>query len=117
LFPSGISPGGGVWLGEPDPARELAVAEGAESLLSAMRLLGVADGCAALSTLGVRELILPPAARRVCIFADRDSQGQGMEAARGAWLRWRTEGREVRVVQSERPGEDANDVWMRLSHG
>jgi hypothetical protein len=119
LFPSGVSPvGGGVWFGEADPAREFIVAEGVESTLSAMRLLGALDGCAALSALGIRKLILPPAARRVCIFADRDPKGQGLEAARVAYRRWRAEGREARVVLPEREGEDANNILLRrLGHG
>jgi hypothetical protein len=114
LFPAGVSPvGGGVWFGEPDPEREFVVAEGVESTLSAMRLLGAENGCAALSTLGIRELILPPAARRVCIFADRDPNGQGLEAARAAWRRWPVEGREVRVAMPNVIGWDANNILMR----
>jgi hypothetical protein len=119
LFPAGVSPaGGGVWFGAPGPERTFVVAEGVESLLSALRLLDAVDGCAALSALGIRELILPPMARRVCIFADRDKEGQGLEAARVARSRWQVEGREVRTVQSDIPGEDANNVWLRrLGHG
>jgi hypothetical protein len=114
LFPAGVSPiGGGVFFGEIDPQREFAVAEGIESLLSALRLIGVEAGCAALSELGIRKLILPPSARRVCIFADRDPKGQGLAAAREAYRRWHSEGREVRVVMPNAVGEDANDILLR----
>ena len=113
LFPSGVDPAGAaVWFGSPDPDREFVVAEGIESALSAMRILGVAAGCAALSTWGIRCLVLPSAIRRVTVFADSDELQQGVAAANEARRRWRSEGRTVRVLQAERDGEDANDVWM-----
>jgi putative DNA primase/helicase len=105
--------GGGVWFGEADPEREFAVAEGIESTLSTMRILGVQAGCAALSEGGMRRLLLSPEARRVRIFADNDELGQGLAAAREAWRRWRAEGREVAVSIASSIGEDANDVWRR----
>ena len=66
LFTAGsrLRVGGGIWFGAADPAHEFVVAEGIESLLSALRLLGAAAGCAALSEGGIRRLILPPAAKR-----------------------------------------------------
>jgi putative DNA primase/helicase len=113
LFPAGVAPeGGGIWFGEADTAREFIVAEGLESLLSALRIFGVSAGCAALSAGGIRRLILPPQARRVRIFADHDQEGQGLAAAREAWRRWRGEGREVSVSIAEQVGWDANDVLM-----
>ena len=116
LFPSGVDPAGAaVWFGSPDPDHEFVVAEGIESALSAMRILGVAAGCAALSTWGIRCLVLPSAIRRVTVFADSDELQQGVAAANEARRRWRSEGRTVRVLQAERDGEDANDVWMRRS--
>ena len=115
LVAAGASPaGGGVWFGEPDPEREFLVAEGLESLLSALRIFGVTAGCAALSAIGVRRLILPPEARKVRIFADHDELGQGLVAAREARWRWRSEGRAVAISRAENVGEDANDVWMRM---
>jgi hypothetical protein len=117
LFPKGVAPCGGVWFGCIDPDRELVVAEGIETALSAMRLLGADDGCAALSARGVRELVLPDAAKFVVIFADRDLKGQGLEAAYAVRLRWAVEGRAVRVFAPGVPG-DANDILMRrLHHG
>ena len=109
----GCTLGGGVWFGEPDPLHEFIVGEGIESTLSALRIFNASAGCAALSELGVRRLILPPAVRRVRIFADNDELGQGLTAAREAWRRWRAEGREVAVSIADQVGQDANDVWMR----
>ena len=105
--------GGGVWFGEADSNREFIVAEGIESTLSAMRIFDVTAGCAALSEIGIRRLILPSTARRVRIFADHDELGQGLAAAREAGRRWLAEGRAVAVSISPTVGEDANDVWLR----
>jgi hypothetical protein len=108
-----------VWFGEADPRREFVVAEGIESLLSAMRIFGVAAGCAALSEIGVRRLALPLGARRVRIFADHDPLGQGVAAAHEAGRRWLAEGRAVAVSMAAKAGDDANDVWRKRlrSHG
>ena len=54
----GCTLGGGVWFGEPDPLHEFIVGEGIESTLSALRIFNASAGCAALSELGVRRLIL-----------------------------------------------------------
>ena len=115
----GRTVGGGVWFGEADPRQEFIVAEGIESLLSALRICGVAAGCAALSEVGVRRLALPLGARRVRIFADHDELGQGVAAAREAGRRWLAEGRAVAVSMAAKVGEDANDVWRKRlrSHG
>ena len=113
LFPSGASPaGGGVWFGAIDPGAEVIVGEGIESTLSAMRLYGAQAGVAALSALGVEKLVLPPEARQVRIFADRDELQQGFAAAAIATRRWRAEGREVAMSQAATPGWDANDVLV-----
>jgi hypothetical protein len=52
-------------------------------------------------------LVLPPEARSVVIAADPD--GPGRRAARDAWIRWRAEGREVRVALPDGSG-DFNDL-------
>jgi hypothetical protein len=114
LFRAGVAPnGGGVWFGAIDPSQEFLVGEGLETTLAAMRLTGAAAGCAALSALGIRRLILPPEAKRIRIFADHDSREQGLNAAREAWRRWRAEGREARVTLPTHVGEDANNILMR----
>jgi putative DNA primase/helicase len=113
LFPAGVAPIGGVWFGKADPGRTFVIAEGIESLLSALRLFGAEAGCAALSEGGIRRLVLPPEARKIRIFADHDELQQGLAAAVEARLRWRAEGREVAISHAREIGEDANDVWMR----
>jgi putative DNA primase/helicase len=105
--------GGGIWFGVADSDREFIVAEGIESLLSALRILGAAGGCAALSEGGIRRLILPPAARRVRILADHDPHGQGLAAAQAAKRRWTAEGRTVAISISPVAGQDANDVLLQ----
>jgi putative DNA primase/helicase len=107
-----MKPGCGIWFGAADSAREFIVAEGIESLLSALRLFGVTAGCAAMSEGGVRRLVLPPEARLVRIFPDHDELGQSLAAARDATRRWRSEGRTVNATMAETVGEDANDVWL-----
>jgi hypothetical protein len=114
LFPAGVSPlRGGLWFGAPDPTREFVVAEGAETVLSAMRIFNAQAGCAALSALGIRRLVLPPEARLVRIFSDHDPEGQGLAAAQDARRRWLGEGRKVAVSIATEIGFDANDVLMR----
>jgi putative DNA primase/helicase len=112
LFAAGGSTlGGGVWFGVADPKHEVIVAEGVESTLSGMRISSVQAGCAAMSELGIRRLLLPPQARRVRIYADHDALSQGLSAAREAARRWIAEGREATVSISPIPGHDANDIW------
>jgi putative DNA primase/helicase len=111
----GRTTGGGVWFGVVDPDREFIMAEGIESLLSALRIFKVTAGCAALSAFGIRTLVLPPEARRVRISADHDQRGQGLAAARDAAQRWRDEGRVVAASIAPTIGEDANDIWLRRS--
>jgi putative DNA primase/helicase len=113
LFPKGARPiHGGVWFGRANPKLEFLIAEGIETVLSALRLCAASSGCAAVSALGLSKLILPPEARRVRIFADRDADGKGLRAAREAQQRWQGEGRQVRVSQPNQLG-DANDILRR----
>jgi hypothetical protein len=87
----------------------LAVAEGVESTLSAMELSG-RPGWAALSSPGLRKLILPAEAQDIIIFVDRDPDGAGERAARCAAGRWVGEGRKVQLVIPDRVSADANDL-------
>ncbi len=86
---------------------ELHVAEGVESALSAMQATG-APTWAALSTSGLRALVLPDHVRRVVILADHDEPG--IAAAHAAAARWSRERRSVRVAVPPRPGADFNDM-------
>jgi putative DNA primase/helicase len=114
LYRRGLSiAGGGVWFGTPGPDSEFVVAEGIESLLSALQLCGERAGCAALSASGIRTLALPLEVRRVRVFADNDELGHGVAAAREAYRRWRAEGRTVAVSMAIDTGCDANYVLLR----
>ncbi len=64
---------------------------------------------AALSTSGLRALDLPEQAREVIVLADGDDPGE--TAAREAALRWKREGRSVRIARPPR-GLDFNDVLL-----
>ena len=103
--------GGGVWLGTPGD--ELVVAEGLETTLSAMMILGVARGVAALGARGMTLLNLPDNAERVIIAADNDEEGR--YAARDAQERWADEGRAVRILSPDKPDTDFNDLLRERS--
>jgi hypothetical protein len=106
-----------VWFGTVNPDCELVVGEGIESSMSAARLYHAAASVAALSAVGIRNLILPPEAKLVRVFADHDPDGKGVAAATAACRRWREEGRAVVVVQAREAGGDANDLWQRRIEG
>jgi phage/plasmid primase-like uncharacterized protein len=92
------------------PGSHLVVGEGVETTLSAMQGSEL-PGWAALSTGGIRALVLPalPLAAVVTIAADNDPPG--IAAAREAAERWYFEGRTVRIALPP-PGHDFNDVLM-----
>jgi putative DNA primase/helicase len=96
--------GGVVRLGPS--ANPLMVGEGIETALSAMQATGWSTW-AALSTSGLCALELPPDVQELVILADGDDAGES--AAKSAALRWKREGRLVRIA---RPpiGMDFNDV-------
>jgi putative DNA primase/helicase len=92
-------------------AKTLAVAEGIESGLAILSATGIPTW-AALSTSGLRSLILPAVVELVFIGADNDHNGAGEAAAGDAASRWLAEGREVRIARPPRPGSDFNDVLL-----
>jgi putative DNA primase/helicase len=96
--------GGAVRLGPVGD--RLLVAEGIETALSAMQATGQ-PAWAALSTSGLRTLELPADVRDVVVLADGDAPGEA--AAQDAGLRWKREGRRVRIARPPR-GLDFNDV-------
>src|SRR5262249_25358770 len=95
--------GAAVRLGSAHPG------EGIESTASAMQLLCVCGGMAALSAPGLRNLVLPREIRLIRIAVDNDRNGVGQDAAREAAWRWQREGRTVRVALPP-VGRDFNDV-------
>jgi hypothetical protein len=99
---------GAVRLSPLDPDRALIVGEGIESVFSLMQLRGL-PGWAALSTSGLKNLMLPRAVKRVLIAVDHDKNGTGEAAAREAGHRWLLEDREVRLARPPGFG-DWNDV-------
>ena len=86
----------------------LMVGEGIETSLAAMQARGF-PAWAALSTSGLLALDLPPDVREVIVLADGDDAGKA--AARGAALRWKREGRRVRIANAPE-GLDFNDVLL-----
>jgi hypothetical protein len=96
--------GGVVRLAQPGAL--LLIGEGIETCLSAMQTTGH-PAWAALSTSGLRSLELPRDVRDVIVLADGDEPGEA--AARACALRWKREGRRVRIA---RPGIglDFNDL-------
>jgi putative DNA primase/helicase len=96
--------GGAVRLG---PAGDvLMVGEGIETSLAAMQASGHA-AWAALSTSGLRTLNLPRKVRDVIVLADGDDPGEA--ATQDCALRWKREGRRVRIARPPR-GMEFNDL-------
>ncbi|HQT74095.1 MAG TPA: toprim domain-containing protein [Acidiphilium sp.] len=87
---------------------EIVVAEGPETAIAAGLILSLPAWSAISAGNMARGLILPPDVRRVVIAADHDRPGT--EAAEAAGRRWKAEGRAVRIVRPDRPGDDFADV-------
>ena len=98
--------GGAVRLAEPGDV--LMIGEGIETCLAAMQETGH-PAWAALSTSGLRALDLPKAVCDVIVLADGDDSGEA--AARDCALRWKREGRRVRIARPPK-GMDFNDMLL-----
>ena len=96
--------GGAVRLAEPGEV--LMIGEGIETCLAAMQETGH-PAWAALSTSGLRALDLPKGVRDVIVLADGDDPGES--AARDCALRWKRQGRRVRIARPPK-GMDFNDL-------
>jgi putative DNA primase/helicase len=96
--------GGAVRLAEPRDV--LMIGEGIETCLAAMQETGY-PAWAALSTSGLRALDLPKAVSDVIVLADGDDPGEA--AARDCALRWKREGRRVRIARPPKR-MDFNDM-------
>ena len=102
--------GGAVWIGAPRADEEFVVAEGLETLLSAMMLLNIRCGAAVLGS-DFKNLVLPKGTQRVHIAADNGDTGR--EAAAYTSKLWCRRGLHVRVSVPDKEGEDFNDVLLR----
>jgi hypothetical protein len=101
--------GGAVRLGAG--SGPLLVGEGIETCLAAMQATGKPTW-AALSTSGLRALDLPADVQEVVVLADGDDPGE--QAASHAAIRWRRQGRRIRIMRPPR-GLDFNDVLLGRS--
>jgi hypothetical protein len=97
--------GGAVRLGPA--AKKIVVGEGIETVLSVMQSTGE-PGWAALSTSGLRALVLPHIVEGVIVLADADEPGEA--AARAAASRWARGGRQVRIAHPTTGYNDFNDM-------
>jgi len=107
----GPTRGGAVRLA--DPGKVLMVGEGIETCLAAMQASGH-PAWAALSTSGLRTLDLPTSVRDVIVLADGDEAGEA--AARDCALRWKRQGRRVRIARPPQ-GMDFNDMLSGRTPG
>ena len=98
--------GGAVRLAEPGDL--LMIGEGIETCLAAMQETGY-PAWAALSTSGMRALDLPKSVHEVIVLADGDEPGEA--AAQNCALRWKSEGRRVRIARPPK-GMDFNDMLV-----
>lgn len=105
--------GGAVRLAGLGDGDRLALSEGIETGLAVMTACPDLPVWATLSTSGLEQVDLPPAARRVLILADNDASGAGLRAAEAAARRLRAQGRDVAVVLPPEEGEDFNDLLLR----
>ena len=112
--PNGTINGSAIRLGLPDREGRLGVSEGLETGLSAMLLTGIPVWCG-LSANGMKQILLPKDARDVWIFADRDPNGTGQEAARTFSVRLVAEGRRIFVVLPKGGCKDVNDALFQKS--
>ena len=98
--------GGVVRLGPP--TKVLMLGEGIETCLAAMQATGH-TAWAALSTSGLLSLDLPSEAQDLILLADGDDPGES--AAQACALRWKREGRRVRIARPPK-GMDFNDLLI-----
>lgn len=90
------------------PAGVTMIGEGIETSLAAMQA-GSLPAWAALSTSGLRGLDMPEDMRDLIVLADGDLAGEA--AAEVAALRWKRQGRRVRIARAPQ-GMDFNDLLL-----
>ena len=91
-------------------ATELVIGEGLETSASAGLLLGLPAWAAISAGNLARGLVLPREVQSLVIAADNDARGA--KAAEDAAMRWRSEGRRVRIAWPDIPDHDFNDILL-----
>jgi putative DNA primase/helicase len=102
---------GPIWTGAirlHEAGDELVIGEGIETAASAGLLLGLPAWAAISAGNMAAAMVLPVDTRTITHAADPDPPG--MKAAREAAVRWRAEGRTVRIATPDRTGQDFNDL-------
>ncbi len=92
----------------------LAVTEGIETALAVGQLTGL-PVWAAISTSGIKTLVVPDGVRTVVIAADHDPNGAGLDAARTLACRLIARRCTVKILMPDTPGTDWADT-MEGSH-
>lgn len=107
-----LGPIGGASVQLAPPGAVLAVAEGIETALSIQQATGIPTW-AALSTGGIKGLLLPdlPLAREIIIGVDHDTPG--FRAVYAVADHWSQQGRIVRIAYTPDPGSDFNDLLQK----
>ncbi|MEI4234782.1 DUF7146 domain-containing protein [Roseovarius sp. D22-M7] len=105
--------GGAVRLAPLGTGDRLALSEGIETGLAVMTACPDLPVWATLSTSGLEQIDLPPAAQRVLILADHDVSGAGLRAAEACARRLRAQGRDVAIARPPEEGQDFNDLLVR----
>lgn len=104
--------GGAVRLAPLGHGDRLALSEGIETGLAVMTACPDLPVWATLSTSGLEQVDLPPAAQRVLILADHDASGAGSRAAEACARRLRAQGRDVAIARPPAEGQDFNDLLL-----
>jgi putative DNA primase/helicase len=97
---------------DPDVTVGLAVGEGLETVLSAMRL-GFSPAWALGDAGSLRRFPVLSGIECLTIIVDNDESGTGQRAALECSSRWTSAGREVFRIIPDRCGDDMNDVVAR----
>jgi putative DNA primase/helicase len=99
---------------DEDVTEGLAIGEGTESVLAAMRL-GFRPAWALGGTSGVKSFPILSGIEALTILVDNDANGAGQAAAQQCSERWIDAGREVFRAVPNHTGDDFNDVlrWSR----
>jgi putative DNA primase/helicase len=110
----GATRGGAIRLYEA--TETLAVTEGIETALAVHLATGL-PVWAAMSTTGMKTLIVPDVARTVIICADHDQNGAGLDAARTLARRMLAAQRRVKILVPDNPGTDWADIVAQQEAG